>query len=331
MEFPKNETLPPPPGVISSLKSGFDATATHITAIFLPVALDIFLWFGPHLKAGAVLEPLIAELKTMAASGGEGVVDAQRLQEVWAFFQDVNLISMLRTFPIGITSLMNSVLPSNTPLGEPHIIQIGSSFTMLLWIGGLTLAGWIGGGIYFTWTASTVLAHQENFLVWAGKSVLNASLLSLIWLGMVIFLGVPGILMYSLFFIISPLLAQGVVLFLAFFAMWLIVPIFFSVHGIFTKGENAFRSILSSLHMSRFTLPTSSLFVFGVFVLSQGFNFLWSAPADSSWMMLIAIFGHAFITTALLAASFVYYHDMNAWLQVVLAQMNANTTTSAQV
>jgi hypothetical protein len=38
-------------------------------------------------------------------------------------------------------------------------------------------------------------------------------------------------------------------------------------------------------------------------------------------MLVVGIAGHAFITTALLSASFVYYHDMNAWLRLVLSQI----------
>jgi hypothetical protein len=58
-----------------------------------------------------------------------------------------------------------------------------------------------------------------------------------------------------------------------------------------------------------------------VIVLSTGLNYLWSVPPDNSWMTLVGIAGHAFITTALLAASFVYYRDMNTWLQTVFERM----------
>jgi hypothetical protein len=73
--------------------------------------------------------------------------------------------------------------------------------------------------------------------------------------------------------------------------------------------------------MARFSLPTSALFVFSTFILTTGLNYLWSVPSSDSWMTLIGIAGHAFITTALLAASFVYYRDMNGWLQAVLEQL----------
>jgi len=52
-------------------------------------------------------------------------------------------------------------------------------------------------------------------------------------------------------------------------------------------------------------------------------NVLWSFPAVDSWLALVGFLGHAFITTALLASSFVYYHDMTAWLQTVLSRLRA--------
>jgi hypothetical protein len=44
----------------------------------------------------------------------------------------------------------------------------------------------------------------------------------------------------------------------------------------------------------------------------------------------VGIAGHAFITTALLAASFVYYHDMNAWLQTVFEKMQRKDNLPTQ-
>jgi hypothetical protein len=102
-----------------------------------------------------------------------------------------------------------------------------------------------------------------------------------------------------------------------FFMFWMVVPLFFTPHGIFVRKQNAFVSIMSSLRMSRFTLPTSSMFVLSVFLLSRGLSYLWMIPASDSWLLLVGILGHGFISTTLLAASFVYYRDMSNWLQNV--------------
>jgi len=121
----------------------------------------------------------------------------------------------------------------------------------------------------------------------------------------------------GMFTLISPLLGNIVVFIILFLSFWLIVPLFFTPHGIFVRGHNAIRSIHSSLQMTRFSLPTSALFVVSVFLLSRGLDLLWSAPDNNSWLALVGFAGHAFITTVLLAASFVYYRDMTDWLRTV--------------
>ena len=50
---------------------------------------------------------------------------------------------------------------------------------------------------------------------------------------------------------------------------------------------------------------------------------------EDSWMTLLGIFGHSFVTTALLASSFVYYRDMTAWLQAVIEKLRPNAVTKA--
>jgi hypothetical protein len=82
--------------------------------------------------------------------------------------------------------------------------------------------------------------------------------------------------------------------------------------------------MMSSIQLTRFTLPTSSLFVLTVFLLSYGLSFLWRIPSLDSWMTLLGIFGHSFVTTALLAASFIYYRDMSLWVQAVMERLRPN-------
>jgi hypothetical protein len=119
---------------------------------------------------------------------------------------------------------------------------------------------------------------------------------------------------------------QVAVLILGFVAIWLVVPLFFAGHGIFLRSQSAFASVVSGVQMARFSLPNSSLFVLTVLFISIGLNYLWRIPGPDSWMLLVGIFGHAFITTALLAASFIYYRDMNGWLKIVFERLQAGVT-----
>jgi hypothetical protein len=322
------QTLPPPPGIIGSLRTGFDAIATHVAVILMPLALDLLLWLGPRLNMDRIMQPFLKYIGTSAASGGLKAEDIHNLLDSLdssnKFFQAFNLLGMLRTFPIGISSLMSSVLPTQTPWGAPVVVEIGSPFQLVALMFLLTVTGWMLGGLYFRWVAAIATpGTSPEDRTPTGRAVLQTVFYAVIWSLVVWMVGLPVALLLYVAFAINTLLGEGVLLLLGFLSMWLVVPIFFSPHGIFVRKQNAFASILGSFQMTRFTMPTSSLFVLTVFLLGVGLNFLWAVPANTSWLVLVGIFGHAFITTALLASSFAYYHNMTSWLQTALARLRA--------
>ncbi len=327
----KIETLPPPPGVVGSLRAGFDAVASNLAVALIPLALDLLLWLGPRLRVNRLFQPIFDEMSRYASFSGIPSTDLKTLQENSSLLleqlKQYNLLGTLRTFPIGIFSLMSGTMPSKTPLGTPSSIQVDSVFTLLGWLVLLTLIGWLCGGLFFRWVSLVVVTPTQPVDTRFGQSILQTMLLSLLYFMLLIMIGTPVMIVLALVIAASPLLAQGMLLILGLLSMWLIVPLFFSPHGIFIRHQNAFSSIYASLRMARFTLPTSSLFVLSVLLIAYGLNFLWNIPSSDSWMALVGIAGHAFITTSLLAASFIYYRDMQVWLQTVFEKLKANLPT----
>ncbi len=159
------------------------------------------------------------------------------------------------------------------------------------------------------------------------KSLNQAVLLSLIWIGLLFLIGLPVLVVLPILTAISSVLGQVALFAGAIILIWLVMPVFFSAHGIFTMQLDALRAILNSLRMVRFTLPNTGLFLLIFVVINQGLNFLWNTPSINSWWMLVGIAGHAFVSTALLAASFVYYRDINVWLKVVFEQLQRQATS----
>jgi hypothetical protein len=311
------KTLPPPPGVMGSLQAGFDAVSNHITLILLPFVLDLFLWLGPRLSAGNLYNSLLREWVEINNRAGLSIQNLAILEERVDLLGLINVLTGLRTFPIGIPSLLSGMIPESlplrTPLGIQSVIQIPSVLHMLGWTVALTLAGWIGGGLYFR--SVSIAASNEQGMINPWRAIVQTGILSLVWwIGLLAVL-FPALMVLSLLALVSPLLANGAAFVAILVSFWLIVPLFFMPHGIFVRRQNALHSMFASLSMSRFTLPTSSLFVFSVIILSTGLNYLWSVPSGDSWMMLVGIAGHAFITTVLLAASFIYYRDTTDWLK----------------
>jgi hypothetical protein len=328
MQAPRIETqtLPPPPGIIGSLRTGFDAIAGNVTVILMPLALDLLLWLGPRLSLSGLMKPLLtANFNTLVGTYGFNADDLKAsLDASSQFLQQFNLLGSLRTFPVGISSLMSGTMPTATPWGAPRILEVASPSQVLGLGMVLIVAGWILGAIYFRWVAAlaTPGIAAENY-PGAPRAIFQTVIYAVVWSIIAWVVGVPLSILLLVLMAVNGALAEGVLLLLGFLSMWLVVPIFFSPHGIFVRRQTALASIQSGFEMTRFTLPTSSLFVLVVFLLGVGLNYLWSRPATDSWLVLIGILGHAFITTALLASSFVYYNNMSVWLQTALARLRA--------
>jgi hypothetical protein len=335
MDMQKLQSLPPPPGVIGSLRAGFDAVASHVWLILVPLALDIVLWLGPRLSVDGLLRPFVRYMfsqarRSVAASEMNQFLEAQRIfLDGLQSFNLLSLVGKLRMFPIGISSLLAQRMPVDTPLGEQSIVQI-SSLPLLLGVAFiLALIGWIGGGLYFRWVSGTALGQEETGIS-SLRAIIQTLILSVCWFIGLMVVVVPMMFVLTLLALISPILVNVAIFVLLLLAFWLVVPLFFMPHGIFARRQNAFISAVTSLRMARFTFHTSGMFVISVVILSQGLTYLWSVPPSDSWMTLVGIAGHAFITTAVLASSFVYYRDMNVWLQTVFEQWQKTRTLPKQ-
>jgi hypothetical protein len=316
--------LPPPPGLIYTLVRGFDSVASHVVVILPPVLLDLFLWLGPHLRLKGFLQPFLDQMPTMAKTFPSTFPDLAAVQQAWtSFMNQFNLFIIMRTFPVGTTSLLSLQAPGQTPLGAPVSLDAGSFGGIVGWALFLALSGWLIGALYYYWISGVTLKPGVRSL-W--KSIQQTTVLSIIWLGMLLVFGLPALLLISVITLFSPLMGQIILIAGALLLAWLMMPVFFSAHGIFTLQLDAFRSILGSLRMVRFTLPNTGLFLLAFVLINSGLNFLWNTPALNSWWMLVGIAGHAFISTALVAASFIYYRDINAWLTVVFEQLQKQTS-----
>lgn len=330
MNLQKLEEFPPPPGVMGSLRAGFDVVSRHVGLILLPAVLDIFLWLGPRLSVDKLINP--TRLPFDLLTGLEKFLRFQTdTGEAVEYFNLLRLLSRLPLFPVGVSSLFAQEPPTETPLGLQQVVEVQSSLVMAGLVFLLVLAGWILGGLYFRWVSGIALGDTNEgtgiSLLWV---IAQTLLLSVVWAVGLMMLFVPLLLVFIVLMLISPLLVGGAAFIVAVLSFWIIVPLFFTPHGIFVRKQNAFYSIFTSVRMARFTLPTSGMFVLCVLLLTIGLNYLWSVPSDDSWMTLVGIGGHAFITAALLAASFVYYRDMNVWLQTVFERLQQKQSIPTQ-
>jgi hypothetical protein len=318
-----------PPRLFNSIIAGFNTVANHIQLILIPVALDLFIWLGPHLRVKDAFQPVVNDwLQSVAALGSaemNQLVISNR-QTFQSILEKFNMFDFLRSFPIGVPSLMAWTGEMANPLGQVPIQEassLGSAFVTWVLI---VLAGIALGSIYFNTIA--YFSADRRMPVPLGRRAMwgfvqSVSLTLILVIGLLT-LGIPAILVLSIFVMINAGVAQFVLLIMGFFFIWLLIPLVFSPHGIFAYGLNAIASLLTSARLVRRFLPATGLFFLLLILLSEGLDIVWHAAPSNSWMTLIGIGGHAFITTSLVAASFIYYQGGMRWMQENLQKMVSN-------
>ncbi len=314
-----------PPRLFPTLLKGFNTVAGRVQLILIPLLLDLFLWLGPKLRVHDLFVPILNELSTTMLK----IAPQDLLETVNAtsslyieFLEQFNLFTFLRTFPIGIPSLLARIASLDSPLDLAGIIEVPSFRIGIAILGGLLLAGFFLGTLFFNSLSRLSLDEPAKF-DWKQlfSHFTQALIFFLILIALLTMISVPVFIILSVLSLISAPLAQFVLLGMIFLLIWMALPLVFSPHGIFALDQKVVPSMLLSMRMVRFFLPGTSLFIIFCILISEGFNLLWALPGTGSWLLALGIGGHAFIVTGLLCASFVYYREGLKWMQFNIQKM----------
>ncbi len=332
MKSVQSQALPAPPSLTGSLRAGFDATANHIELLLLPVLIDLLLWFGPHLRLDDLVTQIFNELKGQVGMSAAGTSELLQLSgEFWTLIAErLNLFSALRSYPIGIPSLMVASQPVTSPIGSPPFWQVGSiGGATLLWIV-ISVLGLVLGSLYFALVSQVVssegISIRSVLKSWPWMS-LQVILLAVLMAAIVFIVSIPFSCLASVLMLSGFAVGEYSILIFGVIALWLLLPFFFSPHGIFVNKRPLIGSVRDSLSVSRATMPKTALFFLILLAIDEGLTILWRVPEENSWLAAVGILGHAFVTTGVLAASFFYYIDARRWLKRLVQQ----TQLSSQV
>lgn len=318
-----------PPRLIPTISAGFNAVAANLRLILLPIVLDLFFWLGPQFRLDKLVAPVLEEYLALFNRLNSAEIAAQmnQISQVWLeSLQIFNLAGVVRTFPIGVPSLIANRGADLTPLGSPQIIEIESYSLALGWWVLFVLVGFLLGCMYLSDLARSTSETRppfdfKNFIHQTSQSFLfvTAFFISLL------VMGIPATILISILAMINPSLASAGLLFILFVILWALLPLVFTPHSIFLGQRNLLVSVLTSARLVRSYLPGSGLFILVAFLIAQGMDILWRVPTPDSWMTLVGILGHSFIYTSLLAASFIYFRNGLRWLAEVIKQQNTQT------
>jgi hypothetical protein len=242
-----------------------------------------------------------------------------------------NLFAGLRTYPVGVPSLMASSSPATNPLGTPVSWDLTSFWSViLLWLS-FALIGLLVGTLYFSFVAQAAVAGQINWrqsiVTWAWASF-QVVVLAIFWAALVIALTIPASCLITYTTLAGVPFSELLLILVGGLIMWVFFPLLLSPHGIFVFQLRMFNSVREGYRLARMTLPRTLVLFLMIFVINEGLAVLWRIPVESSWLTMIGVLGHAFVATSLLAASFVYYREAYRWLQRVLQQVKLSNISA---
>ncbi|MGQ9518089.1 MAG: hypothetical protein ACUVT1_12555 [Anaerolineae bacterium] len=305
-------------GVIDTLTAGYRVIVRRWWLLAIPILLDLFLWMGPRLGIAGVVRDLAVSLNSPAQFGQELAGALQQTQYLLDQVARANLWILLAWGIPGIPSLIAAVAPGGltAPIAA-GVIQVGSALQAVGLALGLMAAGTLLASVYVAGVGRAVLQEFEPA---APRKPFDRLVLST-WGQLLLFLliivlitlmfSVPFMFLGGLLALVNPSMGMGALnlfsLLMLALGVWMAVYLFFAVDSIVINGVHILRAMWNSANVVlRNFWPALGLIVL-IQVISVGMSLIWRQLTSSPWGTAFAILANAFISTGLVAASFIFY------------------------
>ncbi len=308
----------PPTGVIETLSAGYSAVNRHLWVLLLPILVDAFLWFGPHVSYSPLVGPAVTHVSewTREMSLGPRRVPRspellsdldQSRQYLIAQADDVNGLAAIAWGPLALPSTSASTSP-----GDDVAFVTGWADGLALLIAslgvGLLLGGWFYGGL-----ADASRGGREGPLG-AGRFVPRGVLGTLGLIAVLtvtgLLLGLPVVLLIAFAAIVSPPVAVLTSLLLGAALLFAGVHLFFAVDAIFVSHVGPLAAIQRSVGVVRRNLWPSVALIVLTWLILAGMGRVWDVLANtlqSPYGVALGILGNAYIASGLIAAGMIFY------------------------
>jgi len=316
----KQSTTVALPGVFSTLSAGFELTTRYLWLILLPAALDFFLWLGPRLSFRPLIESIAAQMPTQAMP-----IDFAPLLETAA--ARLNHFTYLSVTGMGVPALMTGLIPEKTPVQPETIMRDGLG----AWFGYLilfTLGGLLLTAIYYSLiayalrrvgasaagTSAPFVAHR--FIQRTIRTWLRLMGLAILFLILTLIIVFPVALVAGFMSLISQAIGTVFLMGGLMLIIWVAMFLSYAPQGMTLNPRPLPQALIESVILFRANLPASLSLLFVVVLIRRLLETLLLSADSGTWVTGINLLAHAYISTALIAALFIFYRDRyTAYLQ----------------
>jgi len=323
---------------------GFETVARHPGLIIIPTLLDLFLWLGPRLSFAPLFQTMAQMAQTMGLNTGEEIAALQQLLAdlgerlngfilagpapllslptlLFEIRTKLNLVRGWDQNSLGVPSLLAEMVTSGRPLFLQSDIAVSTSLAALGWGIGIIVVGMLLNAYYLRSIGQRVVEENEIELPRAQSPLrLWGQLLQLMFvLTLVLFsVSVLMALLVTIMKMIPGFFSKFISAFFLSTIFFVSLHMVFVVPGIVLLRRGLLQAIHESLILVRSDFLSAILLLLLLFVIARGFNVVWTMSAPTSWTMLVSIVGHAFVSTSLTAALFIFYQDRLHFLEIFI-------------
>ncbi|MGA2111968.1 MAG: hypothetical protein ABSG98_07435 [Anaerolineales bacterium] len=308
-----------PTGALRSLWMGAETVSSHPALLLIPIAVDLLIWLGPHLSVQPIVNPILAFMSRNASLSGLSPQDtAQSMAGLVDIGKHLNLVALLAFLPLFPPSLMASEPPLSSPMGSPLSLQVSSIPFYVLVALALGLAGLFLGSLYWVAVGHAVRQEKEavgnRLYAWLRVSV-GVIVLGVAAAIVLTALAVPAGLLIGIADAISPLAGQIALVVVGGLALWMLVFLVFTIHGMVLTGDLPPRAVGKSIEVVRWSYASALSWVLLTVLVLLLTNSIWTLPAENSWTRLVGVLGNAYTSSALVAGSLIFYRDRRRWVE----------------
>jgi len=315
-------------GVIEALTAGFEVVARRPWAILLPIAVNLLIWLGPRLSVGPLAAQVAAAIRAGAGSQtgqfAEAALSAARNVAQWG--EQFNLVDLLA---VGLPALV-------VPPRAQHLWTVDNWGLALATAGGMVALSGYMLTVYLGIIGRLVAGRPESIasaLARAARVLGRIVALSVVILGVGTVLALPALMTVGVLSFFYP---QGAV-FLATltgwlaigFAIWMGFYLFFAVDAMVLDDVGVRQAVSRSITLVRLNGGAAAGLILLTLMLTWGLGVVWEAVAISTAGTVAAILANAYVSTALAAASLIFYNSRWRVLEQHIMALSAAAGKSA--
>jgi hypothetical protein len=307
-----------PTGVIETLSAGYSAVNHHLWVLLLPILLDMFLWFGPHVSYSPLVGPAVTHatewtrqvaLGPRRAPANPELVTSLDASRQWLIDRadEVNGLGLLAWGPIGLPSIAGMSSPTDDLAFVSGWLDGAMLVTACVGVS-LLLGGWFYGGL------AAASSGVRNGPLAAGRGTLRAvvGVLGLVGVmfGTALLLGLPVLLLIGFTALVSPPVAVLGSVLVAGGVLFASVHLFFAIDAIFVSRAGPLAAIQRSVVLVRQHLRPSVALIVLTWLILAGMARVWDVLASSlqsPYGVVLGILGNAYIASGLIAAGMIFY------------------------